>query len=506
VKGFVSLVGAGPGDPGLLTLAGKDRLEQADVVVYDRLANPVLLDYAPASAERIFAGKTPERHALSQTQINNLLVAKSSEGSRVVRLKGGDPFVFGRGGEEALALAAAGIPFEIVPGVTSAVAVPAYAGIPVTHRGVASSFAVITGHEDDDKLESSVDWHGIATAVDTIVVLMGASALPYVTQSLMEGGRDASTPAASIEWGTTPRQRCVRATLGSIVEAVRDGGLSSPLITVIGAVASLQEQISWFERRPLHGKRVLVTRTRQQASALSDLLRREGAEPVELATLELIPVVGDEDLETMTRALESGVYAWCLLTSTNAVDAVTSYFERSGRDVRAFGATRLAALGKATAAVLHSKGLRPDLTASEYTSTGLVDAMRRLDLRGQAVLLPRAAGGSAELIAGLEELGAKVHELVLYESRPPREPDAEALALVRQGRVDIATFASSSSVQNLASLLNGDLSGLREATIACIGPVSAATAREVGLAVHVEPAEHTIPALVDALKAHFTAA
>ena len=316
MSGFVSLVGGGPGDPGLLTLAGRDRLELCDVVVYDRLIDPALLDFAPETAERIFAGKSPESKALSQDEINALLVEKGLAGKQVVRLKGGDPFVFGRGGEEALALAAAGVPFEVIPGITSAIAAPAYAGVPVTHRGLASSFAVVTGHEDEDKPDASVDWRRMATAVDTIVVLMGAAALSGVSRELVEGGRAPETPAVSIEWGTTTRQRSVTATLETLPDAVRGAGLRNPLLTVIGDVASLREHIGWFESRPLFGKRVLVTRTRSQASTLSDLLRREGAQPVELPALELQPVATDDDLEAMSRSLETREYDWCLFTST----------------------------------------------------------------------------------------------------------------------------------------------------------------------------------------------
>lgn len=503
MSGFVSLVGAGPGDPGLLTLAGKERLEQCEVVVYDRLANPVLLDYAPVNAERIFAGKTPEHKALTQEQINAVLVEKGLQGLRVVRLKGGDPFVFGRGGEEALALVAAGVDFEVVPGVTSAVAAPAYAGVPVTHRGLASSFAVVTGHEDDEKPDTSVDWRKLATSVDTIVVLMGGAALPNVSRALIEGGRSPQTPAVSIQWGTTDRQRSVRAPLSEIAAAVTEAGLGTPLMTVVGEVGSLKDQIGWFESRPLAGKRVLVTRTRRQASALSELLRRAGAQPVELSTLDLVPMAGDAELEVMTQGLEQGDYAWCLFTSTNAVDAIFEYLDRTDRDVRAFGGSRLAALGSATAAALRTRGLRADLIAGDFSSSGLVEAMRGADLNNARILLPRAQGGSPALVAGLTGLGAVVDEIVLYDTRPPAEPDTAILERVRAGDLDVATFASSSSLRNLASMLGGDLSGLDGALIACIGPVTAATARELGLKVDVEPAEHTIPALVDALKAHF---
>jgi uroporphyrinogen III methyltransferase/synthase len=504
MAGFVSLVGAGPGDPALLTLAGRDRLERAEVVVYDRLIDPSLLDFAPESAERIYAGKAAGQKALSQDEINALLVERGSAGKRVVRLKGGDPFVFGRGGEEALALQAAGVPFEVVPGVTSAVAAPAYAGVPVTHRGLASSFAVVTGHEDDDKPETMVDWRALATSVDTIVVLMGGAALAKVAATLIDGGRDPAMPCTSVQWGTTTRQRSVSAPLSEIAVAVRESGLGSPLLTVIGRVSELRDHLAWFEDRPLFGKRILVTRTRRQASALSDLLRREGAVPVELPALQMTPVATDEQLEGVAAHLEARRYDWCLFTSANAIDFVFDYLARTNRDARIFAGCKLAALGSATAASLAAHGLRPDLTASEFTSAGLLEAMP-IDIGGTRVLLPRAEGGSEELYGGLKVRGANVEEVVLYESTVPDAPDAETLQAVREGGIDAATFASSSSVRNLKALLGADFARLKDATVACIGPVTAKTARDEGLDVNVEPATHTIPALVEALKVYYAA-
>jgi len=504
MTGFVSLVGGGPGDPGLLTLAGRDRLERCNVVVYDRLIDPALLDFAPKTAERIFAGKSPQSKALSQNEINALLVQKGLAGKRVVRLKGGDPFVFGRGGEEAMALAKAGVPFEVVPGITSAIAAPAYAGVPVTHRGIASSFAVVTGHEDEDKPDATVDWRRMATAVDTIVVLMGAAALAGVSRALVEGGRAPETPAVTVEWGTTTRQRSVTATVETISDAVREAGLRNPLLTVIGGVASLREHIAWFENRPLFGKRVLITRTRSQASALSELLRQEGAVPIELPALELQPVATDAELEAMTQSLLARRYDWCLFTSTNAVEHVTAYLDRTGRDARAFAGCKLVALGSATASTLASNGLRADLVASEFSSAGLVQAMP-LDIGGQHVLLPRAEGG-VDIGKELHAVkGAIIHNVTLYRSDVPSSVDPETQALIRAGEIDVATFASSSSVHNLARLLGPDFEAVRRTTIACIGPVTAATAREHGLEVTIEPSTHTVPALVDALKAHYGA-
>jgi uroporphyrinogen III methyltransferase/synthase len=374
--------------------------------------------------------------------------------------------------------------------------------VPVTHRRIASSFAVVTGHEDEDKPDASVDWRRIATAVDTIVVLMGAAALEGVSRALVEGGRAPETPAVSIEWGTTTRQRSVTAALENIADAVRGAGLRNPLLTVVGEVAGLREHIAWFENRPLFGKRVLVTRTRSQASALSDLLRREGAVPVELPALELQPVATDEDLEAMTQRLLARKYDWCLFTSTNAVEFVTGYLERTGRDARAFAGCKLVALGSATATALAARGLRADLVASEYSSAGVVEAMP-LDIGGQHVLIPRAEGG-VDIGAQLRAVkGAIIHQVTLYRSGVPSSVDPETLELIRAGEIDVATFASSSSVRNLAKLLGNDFEALKGTLVACIGPVTAATARENGLDVAIEPETHTVPALVEALMAHF---
>ncbi|HEY7467660.1 MAG TPA: uroporphyrinogen-III synthase, partial [Dehalococcoidia bacterium] len=355
---------------------------------------------------------------------------------------------------------------------------------------------------DEEKTESSVDWRALATSVETIVVLMGGAALGSVAASLIDGGRQAETPCVSIEWGTTAQQRSVAAPLGEIAGAVKAAGLRSPLLTVIGRVAELRGHLAWFESRPLFGKRVLVTRTRRQASALSELLRREGAAPVELPALELVPVATDAQMEAMTGRLAARGYDWCLFTSPNAVEFVLDYLERTQRDARLFAGCRLAALGSATAAALSATGLRADLTASEFTSAGLLEAMP-LDIGGARVLLPRAEGGNEELYGGLKVRGAQVDELVLYDSAVPEAPDAETLRLVRHGGIDVVTFASSSSVRNLKALLGDDFSRLSDAVVACIGPVTAKTAREAGLTVAVEPSTHTVPALVEALKAHY---
>jgi len=508
--GFVSLVGAGPGDPGLLTLAGRDRLVRADVVVYDRLANPELLGHAREGAELLYAGKSPAGHTMTQDEINTLLVDRAASGKRVVRLKGGDPFVFGRGGEEGLALVAAGIDFEVVPGVTSAIAAPAFAGVPLTHRGVASSFAVVTGHEDDAKDAAGVDWARLAGSVDTLVVLMGAAALESIALQLIEAGLDPETPAVSVEWGTLPEQRSLAAPLRDIHRRVAEAGMGTPLLTVIGQVGRLREDLSWFESLPLFGKRVLVTRTREQASALSALLRERGARPLELPALEIVPLP-DGDAWSAVKAMGLGDYDWCLFTSVNAVEHFWRSVIAVGWDARVFKCL-VAAIGRATADALKAHSIVPDLLATESTSEGLLEALvewarktgvpAMTALQGSRFLYPRAADARDVLAAGLRNSGAEVDEVLLYEARVPARASESALDIMHDG-VDVVTFASSSAVRNLAELLGPEFARLRTATIACIGPVTAATARGYGLEVQVQPKVQTIEALVEALCDHY---
>jgi uroporphyrinogen III methyltransferase/synthase len=505
--GKVWLIGAGPGDPGLITVAGVAALAEAEVVVYDRLVNAQLLALAPSSAERVFVGKEAGAHALQQEEINALLVEKARQGRRVARLKGGDPYVFGRGGEEAEALATAGVPFEVVPGVTSAVAVPAYAGIPVTHRGLASSFAVITGHEDPTKGETAVDWSKLATGVDTLVFLMGAATLPQIVEKLVEHGRPAATPVAVIRWGTTPAQEVVTGTLADIVRRVKEARLEPPAVTVVGEVVRLREKLRWFDSpqtKPLFGKRVLVTRTRQQASALSRLLSQEGAEPIELPALELVPRDDPRRLGRALAALTRGRYQWVAFTSANGVDIFFQRLKEAGRDARAFVGTRVCAIGPGTAAALAARGLRADLVPEEFVAESVVEALAHQKVAKGRILLPRAEGARRELVRGLRAQGARVDELPLYVAAPPGAPEPDALRRLRAGEVDVVTFASSSAVYNLVKLLGGDTAPLKKPLIACIGPITARTARDAGLEVAVEAKEHTIPGLVRALVEHFS--
>jgi uroporphyrinogen III methyltransferase/synthase len=525
LTGRVTLVGAGPGDPGLITVAGLDHIRVADVIVYDRLVSERLLDHARPDAELIYVGKIPhlpvghppqadsadgeEGRGVSHEQdaINTLLVEKGRAGKRVVRLKGGDPFVFGRGGEEAEALRAAGIPFEIVPGVTSAVAVPAYAGIPVTHRGVAVSFAVITGHEDPDKPESAIEWSHLATAVDTLVFLMGVKNLPDITANLVANGRPDTTPVAVIGWGTTPQQRTVTGTLADIATRVAEAGLAPPAITVVGEVVRLRETLSWFESRPLFGKRVLITRTRRQASVLARLLAEQGAIPVELPAVEIEPVEDAGELATAIGHLCDGGYAWAGFTSANAVELFFDHLAERSLDARTFGRARVFAIGPATAASLSAHGISADVVPEEYVAEAVVEALRPEIVPGDHILLPRAESARAELVTGLDALEATVDEIPIYRAAVPADPDPETLATIREGRIDIVTFTASSTVRNLLALLGPDAAILRGESrplIACIGPITAETARENGLTVDVMAAEYTVEGLVEALAEHAT--
>jgi uroporphyrinogen III methyltransferase/synthase len=497
--GHVWLVGAGPGDPGLITVAGARALATAEVIVYDRLANPRLLDLALSDAERIFAGKGPEQHTMSQGDINALLVERARAGQRVVRLKGGDPFVFGRGGEEAEALAAAGISFDIVPGVSSAIAAAAYAGIPVTHRGVAASVAFVTGHEDPTKNDEDVDWERLTTAVDTLVLMMGIGQLPEIVRRLIDAGRDPATPVAVIEWATLPRQRTVVATLADVVANVQREGIRPPAVAVVGEAVRLRATLRWFDTKPLFGLRVLVTRTREQASELAPALAAEGAEPVELPAIDIVPRFDEAGLHSAVGALANGDYAWVVFTSANAVEIFFEQLWATGRDARDVRAS-LAAIGPATAAALAQRGLRVDVTPDAYTAEGLLDAFAQQDVRGQHILLPRAEGARDVFIEGLRERGAEVDELTLYVAEVPRNSDAEGLRRLRAGEIDVATFASSSSVRNLVAMLGDDIEALRRCRIACIGPITARTVEELlGRAPDMVAAEHTITGLVRVL-------
>jgi uroporphyrinogen III methyltransferase/synthase len=499
-KGKVFLVGAGPGDPGLITVKGLQCMEAADVVVYDRLVDRRILGRAAPDAEMIDVGKVPGRGGSKQADINSLLVQKANQGNRVVRLKGGDSFVFGRGGEEADTLQQEGIAFEVVPGVTSAVAAPAYAGIPLTHRGLSSSFTVVTGTEMPGKDASSVDWEALAKQPGTLVVLMGWENLPAIVEGLLRHGKEPQTPVALVRWGTEPYQETVVGTLSDIVTRAADSGLKPPVVAVIGQVVQLRDRLRWFDNQPLFGKRILVTRTRSQAGVLSKLLAERGAQAIELPTIEIGPIDDYRELDDALRDL--GRYEWVVFSSTNAVQAVFDRLQVVGLDTRAFHGARVAAIGSTTADRLAERGIAADFVPDELVSEAMVDGLRRHGLEGRRVLLPNADIARKALATGLSELGATVDEVAVYRTSPADGVEARLQDVIADG-IDVATFTSSSTATNLVSLLDGSVDRLSEATIACIGPITAATARELGLKVDIIASEHTISGLVDALEAHF---
>ncbi len=498
---MVYLVGAGPGDPGLITVKGLECIAAADTVVYDYLAAEAFLAHARDDAELIYVGKKGGDHTLPQEEINRLLVAKAKTGRSVVRLKGGDPFVFGRGGEEIEELLADKIPFEIVPGVTSAVAAPAYAGIPLTHRKYTSTVAFVTGHEDPTKPSSSVDWAALAGGIGTLVFFMGVKNLPHISRQLRDHGRPGDTPVALVRWGTTPRQRTVTGTLDDIVERVRAAGLKAPAIIVVGEVVHLRKQMQWFEQRPLLGKRILVTRARQQASALVARLSDLGAACLQYPTIRIQPPASWGDLDAAIDRLAD--YHWIVFTSVNGV---SQFFERlftRGKDARALAHLQTAVIGPATAERLKAYGLNSDIIPDNYRAEAVVAAFAGHALSGRRILLPRAKEARPILPAELTRMGARVDEIPVYETVMDAASADGICDALERGGVDLVTFTSSSTVENFRRMLPEDQhKRLMEGVLtAAIGPITAETARRLGFTVDIEADTYTIDGLVAAILA-----
>lgn len=500
-QGLVYLVGAGPGDAELITMKAVRCLREAEVVVYDRLADPRILNYAPVAAERIYVGKASSNHTMRQGDINQLLVRLAQAGKIVVRLKGGDPYVFGRGGEEVLALVEAKQAFEVVPGITSAIAVPSYAGIPVTHRGVAASFAVVTGHEDPDKTKSSHRWRELSTAVDTLIFLMGVENLAYITKQLIENGRSGDTPAAVIRWGTKPEQRTLVTTVANAVADVEAAGLTPPAIFIVGDVVRLRDSLSWFETRPLFGKRIVVTRARAQASALTGRLERLGAEVLEVPAITIAAPDSYQPLDESIRALAS--YQWLVFTSVNGVDAFFARLHAAGKDTRALAQVKVAAIGAETAARLQRYGIEPDVVPFEFRAEGVWKAMEPLVQTGQRVLIPRAQVARDYLPAKLKEAGLSVHVVSAYKTVIDTSERETLITALKKGETELVTFTSSSTVTNLLSMLGDEVDLLNKVQLACIGPVTADTCYKHGLKPAIIADEFTIPGLVEAITAHY---
>jgi uroporphyrinogen III methyltransferase/synthase len=505
-KGKVYLVGSGPGDPGLLTLKAKECIEKADVVIYDYLANAVFLEYAKKDAERIYVGKEGGRHTMGQHEINRLIVEKARKGLRVVRLKGGDPFIFGRGGEEAQELVRAGIPFEVVPGVTSAIAVPAYAGIPLTHRDFTATVAFVTGHEDPTKETSNIAWDKIATGIGTLVFLMGVGNLSKIAASLVDHGRSPDTPVAVIRAGTVPAQRTVTGSLGNIADIAQQEKIKPPAIIVVGDVVSLRKDLSWFEQRPLFGKRIVVTRARGQASDFVSRLSELGAECVEFPTIEVIPPPTWKELDHAIGNLES--YQWLVFTSVNGVKHFFDRLEHSGLDARTLKGVRVAAIGPKTADAIRAKGVNPDLVPQEYRAEAVVEAFGKQGVKGLRILLPRAAEAREVLPQELEKMGARVEVVEAYRTVRPKGAKDEIMAMLEKGDIHMVTFTSSSTVSNFMDMFQEDsdqlLKWMKTVTVACIGPVTAKTAQGRGLTVQITPPDYTIEALTQAMVDYFT--
>jgi uroporphyrinogen III methyltransferase/synthase len=494
-EGICYLVGAGPGDPGLLTLRGRACLERADVVIYDYLSNPVFLDFAPAAAERIYVGKKAGAHTLTQDSINALLVEKTSAGKTVVRLKGGDPFIFGRGGEEAEALAAAGQKFEIVPGISSAIAAPAYAGIPVTHRGDNTTLTIFTGHEDPTKPEATLDYAAIARATGTKVMLMGVERIAEITASLQAAGMAAATPIALVRWATTGRQKTLTGTLGDIAGKVAAAGFKAPAVAVLGDVVNRRDALNWFETRPLFGTRIAVTRTRHQAGALIDQLRDLGADAYELPTIRIEPSPNKREFYQLVS--DAHEYDWLVFTSPNGVDAFFEVFYTLFKDARSIGGVRIAAIGPATAEKIRSYRFEVDLQPDKYVAEEIVKAFQKeTTVDNLKILLARAEGARDVLATELTRLGAIVDEAIAYRTVPETNDVAGGIARFREAGADIVTFTSSSTAENFAALQLPLPANLQ---MASIGPITSATMRKLGLDVDIEAKVHDIPGLVAAI-------
>jgi uroporphyrinogen III methyltransferase/synthase len=512
-RGVVHLVGAGPGDPGLLTLRGAELLARADAVVYDYLSNPQLLAHCRPGVDAIYVGKKAASHSMTQENINALLVQLGLAGKRVVRLKGGDPFVFGRGGEECEALHAAGVPFEVVPGITAALAAPAYAGIPVTHRDLNSSFTFITGHEKEEEYKeaeakqrpsgagaSDLDWGAIAK-LPCVAFYMGVKSLPRICQKLIEHGMPPDMPAATIRWGTTPRQRTVVGTIADLPRRVAEAKLAPPALTIVGRVVNLRETMNWFERRPLFGQTVVVTRTRQQASELTARLGDLGANVIEAPTIELAP---PEDWAAVDDALgRIAEYDWVVFTSANGVRFARQRLLETGRDARAFGKAKVAAIGDATAAAVRAElCLNVSLCPDSFVAEALADALAAAnEVRGRRYLLLRADIARPVLRERLLQGGAAaVDDVAIYETRPAASLPQPLLDALDAGDVTWLTFTSSSTARNFLALLGDDRRAAFAALkIASIGPITTATLRELGLEPTVQADTYNLDGLLAAL-------
>ena len=497
---IVFLVGAGPGDPGLLTVKGSKCLRDANVVVYDRLMDNSLLDLVPSECERIFVGKSRGRQAFTQDEINEILIDRGLNNRVVVRLKGGDPFVFGRGGEEAIALSNKGINFEIVPGITSSIAAAAYAGIPVTHRGVATNFTVISGSEDPTKSTSMVPWDILAKTQGTLVVLMGWASLPQIIEVLIANGRTPDTPIALVQWGTWAKQKTVTGTLSSIVEEARNQHLGSPVVAVIGDVVKLRSDIKWFDSKPLFGIRILVTRSRTQSSKLKSKLFDLGAEVIELPMIEVTEL---EDYAELDEALESiRSFNWMFFTSANSVESVFKRLHVQGKDSRDLSNIKIMAIGDATRDKLLNNGIKADFIPVKSASEQVVKELSVFEWEDTRIFIPASNIARTVIKEGLSGLGAEVLQIAAYNNGVPEEISHRATDVLKEG-VDVITFASSSTVDNLVDILKEEKHLIDRSFNVSIGPTTSKTANERDVKISVEAKDPSIESMIDSLLSHY---
>lgn len=498
-KGIVYLVGAGPGAPGLITIKGIECLRKADVLIYDYLVNRRLLNYAPPDAERIYVGKKGAQHTLEQKAINHLLIKKARQGKCVVRLKGGDPYLFGRGGEEAEAIASEGIAFEVVPGVTAGIAAPAYAGIPVTHRDWTSTLAFITGHEAKGKKNSRIEW-GKIVSIGTLVFYMGIKNLTSIVKNLITYGRDEDTPIAIVRWGTTHEQETIVGTLGDIIKKVEEKRLLPPAITIVGNVVNLRKKLNWFETKPLFGKRIMVTRVREEAGKLSGRLEEYGARVIELPTIKIVSIPDYRRLDEAIKKIKG--FDWLIFTSVNGV---TSFFNRLFKlrmDTRELKGIKICSIGPATTERLLSFGVKSDFQPSKFVAEAVIEKLKKTGgIKGKKVLMPRSNIAREMLRDELTRMGAEVVDVIAYRTVPDSSSKKELIRVLKEEGVDIVTFTSSSTVRNFVELV-----GKREVQriasdikFASIGPITSRTIRDYGFKVSIEAKEYTISGLVNAI-------
>ncbi len=503
-KGTVFLIGAGPGDPALITIKGVEAIKNADCIIYDFLANSRLLDHASANAERIYVGKKGATNIITQKEITALIIKKARSGKTVARLKGGDPFIFGRGAEEAEQITDAGLDFEIIPGVTSAIAAPAFAGIPLTHREFSSAVTFITGQEDPIKERTNIAWDRLSTGRGTLVFLMGWKNLPLIRKKLLANGWDPDTPVALVRWGTMTRQQSVTGRLGEMVTLSKEAGMLPPMVIVVGEVVKLKEKLDWFESRPLFGRRVLVTRTADQAGSFTARLENRGAEPVNFPTIKTVAPPSWKECDAAIKSLST--YDWAIFTSVNGVKYFIRRLKQLGLDVRELKGVKLCAIGPQTATAVKELGIGVDLVPKKFIAEGVLEAFGKRGIKGKRFLLPRALKAREILPIEISRLGGSIDVVPVYKTVRPHSGVAEVRKRFESGEIDAVTFTSSSTVTNFAAMFRSGEAAelLKGSLVACIGPVTASTAKELGFKVGITAKEYTIPGLTAAMEKYYS--